>query len=89
MNPSEPFIRLPVGTTLLAVGLFLLGAIAYVFLPVASLPAVEFPNQAKFHPRKYLRFLAEKIPGNGSHVFERSAASEFDSKKHRVEVNGR
>ena len=44
MNPSEPFIRRPVGTTLLAIGLFLLGAIAYVFLPVASLPAVEFPT---------------------------------------------
>ena len=44
VNPSEPFIRRPVGTTLLAVGLFLLGAIAYVFLPVASLPAVEFPT---------------------------------------------
>jgi hydrophobe/amphiphile efflux-1 (HAE1) family protein len=44
MNISEPFIRRPVGTTLLAIGLFLLGAVAYVFLPVASLPAVDFPT---------------------------------------------
>jgi multidrug efflux pump len=43
MNISEPFIRRPVGTTLLALALFLLGAIAYFFLPVASLPAVDFP----------------------------------------------
>lgn len=43
MNISEPFIRRPVGTTLLAAALFLLGAIAYFFLPVASLPSVDFP----------------------------------------------
>ena len=43
MNVSEPFIRRPVGTTLLALALFLVGAVAYFFLPVASLPAVDFP----------------------------------------------
>jgi len=43
MNFSLPFILRPIGTTLLAIGLFLLGAIAYVFLPVASLPTVDFP----------------------------------------------
>ena len=36
MNFSYPFIRRPVGTTLLGVGLFLVGAVAYAFLPVAS-----------------------------------------------------
>lgn len=40
---SDPFIRRPVGTTLIAVGLFLLGAVAYNFLPVASTPNVDFP----------------------------------------------
>src|SRR5206468_4565624 len=44
MNFSYPFIRRPVGTTLLAIGLFLLGAVAYVFLPVASLPSIDFPT---------------------------------------------
>jgi Rieske Fe-S protein len=48
---------------------------------------VRFANQAKFHPRKYLRFLVEKISGNGSDVFEKSAASEFDAKKRRIKVN--
>ena len=43
MNISAPFIRRPVGTTLMAIGLFLVGAVAYAFLPVASLPSVEFP----------------------------------------------
>ncbi|MEH2557287.1 multidrug efflux pump [Bradyrhizobium algeriense] len=40
---SEPFIRRPVGTTLLAVGLFLVGMVAYVFLPVSAVPNVDFP----------------------------------------------
>ena len=44
MNFSYPFIRRPVGTTLLAVGLFLVGLVAYAFLPVASLPTVDFPT---------------------------------------------
>jgi multidrug efflux pump len=41
---SEPFIRRPVGTTLLAIGLFLVGGVAYQFLPVASVPNVDFPS---------------------------------------------
>ncbi len=44
MNFSRPFIERPIGTTLLAIGLFLLGVVAYVNLPVASLPSVEFPT---------------------------------------------
>src|SRR5689334_9362055 len=40
---SEPFIRRPVGTTLLAIGLFLVGIVAYTFLPVSSVPNVDFP----------------------------------------------
>ena len=41
MNVSYPFIMRPVGTTLLAVGLLLVGIVAYRFLPVASMPNVE------------------------------------------------
>ena len=43
MSISRPFILRPIGTTLLAVGLFLVGLVAYRALPVASLPSVEFP----------------------------------------------
>jgi hydrophobe/amphiphile efflux-1 (HAE1) family protein len=42
MNFSRPCIERPIGTTLLALGLLLLGIVAYRFLPVASLPSVEF-----------------------------------------------
>ena len=44
MNFSYPFIRRPIGTTLLAVGLFLVGVVAYTFLPVSSLPTIDFPT---------------------------------------------
>src|SRR5262249_56366023 len=44
MNISYPFIRRPVGTTLLAIGLFLTGVVAYRFLPVATVPAADFPT---------------------------------------------
>jgi multidrug efflux pump len=44
MSFSRPFIERPIGTTLLAIGLFLVGAVAYLSLPVASLPSVEFPT---------------------------------------------
>jgi multidrug efflux pump len=44
MNFSLPFIRRPIGTTLMAIGLFLTGAVAYRFLPVASVPTADFPT---------------------------------------------
>ncbi len=43
MNVSEPFIRRPVGTSLLAGGLFLMGIVAYRFLPVAAIPRIDYP----------------------------------------------
>ena len=44
MNISAPFIRRPVATTLLTVGIALAGAIAFEVLPVAPLPEVDFPT---------------------------------------------
>src|SRR5215813_12409761 len=44
MSISEPFIRRPVGTSLLSAGVLLLGGVAYYFLPVAPLPKVDFPT---------------------------------------------
>ena len=43
MNVAGPFIRRPIGTSLLSAGLLLAGIIAYRMLPVAPLPQVEFP----------------------------------------------
>ncbi len=43
MNISAPFIRRPIGTSLLAAALLLSGILAFSLLPVASLPRVDFP----------------------------------------------
>jgi multidrug efflux pump len=43
MNISAPFIRRPIGTSLLAAALLLSGILAFNLLPVASLPRVDFP----------------------------------------------
>ncbi len=44
MSISEPFIRRPVATALLTVGLLLAGLIGYRELPVSALPQVEYPT---------------------------------------------
>jgi glycine/D-amino acid oxidase-like deaminating enzyme/nitrite reductase/ring-hydroxylating ferredoxin subunit len=47
-------------------------------LPFAVAAAVRFDDQAEFHPRKYLLALADRIPGEGSHVFEHSPVIDVD-----------
>ena len=44
MNFSEPFIRRPIATTLLAIGVALSGVIGFFLLPVSPLPQVDFPT---------------------------------------------
>jgi multidrug efflux pump len=44
MNVSAPFIRRPVGTTLITVAIALAGALAFRVLPVSPLPQVDFPT---------------------------------------------
>ncbi|UKE47555.1 efflux RND transporter permease subunit [Xanthomonas cerealis] len=43
MNISSPFIRRPIGTTLLAIGLFVIGMMCYLRLGVAALPNISIP----------------------------------------------
>jgi multidrug efflux pump len=43
-NFSAPFIRRPVATTLITLAIFLSGAAAFRFLPVAPLPQIDFPT---------------------------------------------
>src|SRR5467141_1087168 len=43
-NFSAPFIRRPVATSLITFAIFLSGAVAFRFLPVAPLPQVDFPT---------------------------------------------
>ena len=44
MNISEPFIRRPIATSLLAAAMLVAGLGAYTSLPVAPLPKVDFPT---------------------------------------------
>ena len=76
MNISAPFIRRPVATTLMAIGLFLVGAVAYMFLPVASLPSVEFP---------VIRVIASR-PGADPQTMAASVAAPLE--RHLGEIAG-
>ncbi|HLX23209.1 MAG TPA: efflux RND transporter permease subunit, partial [Usitatibacter sp.] len=44
MNITEPFVRRPVATTLLSLGVALTGIVAFGLLPVSPLPQVDFPT---------------------------------------------
>ncbi len=43
MNISGPFIRRPIGTALLAIGLFVVGLMCYLKLGVSALPNIQIP----------------------------------------------
>src|SRR5207302_1167894 len=44
MSPSRLFILRPVATSLLMIGLLLVGIVAYLQLPVSALPQVDYPT---------------------------------------------
>ena len=44
MNVSAPFIVRPIATTLLMIGVTLLGLVAYFILPIAGVPQVDVPT---------------------------------------------
>jgi len=44
LNPSRPFILRPIATSLLMIGVLLVGAVAYKQLPVSALPEVDYPT---------------------------------------------
>src|SRR4051812_18295697 len=56
-------------------------------LPFEIKGAIRFANQARFHPRKYLLALIEKITGDGSHIFESTRALEIEEKERICHVN--
>ncbi len=44
MNPSAPFIRRPVATSLLMIAIMLGGLVGYSYLPLSALPEVDYPT---------------------------------------------
>jgi glycine/D-amino acid oxidase-like deaminating enzyme/nitrite reductase/ring-hydroxylating ferredoxin subunit len=57
-------------------------------VPFFDTPGVEYPGQAKFHPRKYLAALAKLIDGGGSHVFEHTESEEVTGDPLSVRAGG-
>jgi glycine/D-amino acid oxidase-like deaminating enzyme/nitrite reductase/ring-hydroxylating ferredoxin subunit len=55
-------------------------------LPFATRGAVRLDGQAEFHPRRYLLPLVERLPGDGSHVFETTRAHQVEEGRARCRV---
>ncbi|MFY9988101.1 MAG: efflux RND transporter permease subunit [Chthoniobacterales bacterium] len=68
MNFSETFIRRPVGTTLITVGIAFAGAIAYSVLPVSPLPQVDFPTIS----------VSASLPGGSAEIMASSVATPLE-----------
>ncbi len=68
MNLSRPFVRRPVASSLIAVALVLVGALAYALLPVSPLPQVDFPS---------IRVSAS-LPGAGPETIAASVAAPLE-----------
>ncbi|MFT3883302.1 MAG: FAD-dependent oxidoreductase [Gemmatales bacterium] len=57
-------------------------------VPLVHKPGIRVPNQARFHPLKYLQGLLKRIPGDGCQVFENTEITEFSQKPFHVKANG-
>src|SRR5712671_1894299 len=68
MNVSESFIRRPVATTLLTLGITLAGAVAFFQLPVSPLPQVDFPTIS----------VQAQLPGASPEVMASSVATPLE-----------
>ena len=68
MNISAPFIRRPVATTLLTLGVALCGAVAFLLLPVAPLPRIEVPAV----------FVSASLPGASPEVMASTVATPLE-----------
>ena len=57
-------------------------------VPFLGGPGVMFPDQARFHPRKYIAGIARTIADRGGLIFEHTTADEFSDKPLTVKANG-
>ncbi|HEX3917210.1 MAG TPA: efflux RND transporter permease subunit [Caulobacteraceae bacterium] len=68
MNLSEPFVRRPIGTILLTIGVALAGVGAFFNLPVSPLPQVDFPTIS----------VAASLPGASPETMATSVATPLE-----------
>src|ERR1700761_9264561 len=74
MNLSAPFIRRPIGTTLLTVAVALAGMAAYGLLPVSPLPQVDFPTVS----------VNASLPGASPEIMASSVATPLEREFGRI-----
>ena len=74
MNLAGPFIRRPIATTLLAIGVLLAGSWAYTLLPVAPLPRVDFPTIQ----------VSANLPGGSPETMASSVATPLERRFGRI-----
>lgn len=74
MSLAAVFIRRPIGTTLLALGLAIAGVVAFNLLPVASLPQVDFPTIS----------VTAALPGSSPENMATSVASPLERQLGRI-----
>lgn len=55
-------------------------------LPFKIKGAIQFTNQARFHPRKYLLALTEKIAGDDCQIFEETRALDIEEEDQKCRV---
>src|SRR6187397_3117542 len=74
MNITEPFVRRPVATTLLSIGVLLAGAVAFGLLPVSPLPQVDFPTVS----------VSASLPGASPEVMAATVATPLERALGRI-----
>ena len=74
MNLSSPFIKRPIATTLLAIGLALAGLVSFNLLPVSSLPQMDFPTIA----------VSASLPGASAEIMASSVATPLETQLGRI-----
>ncbi len=74
MNIIEPFVRRPVATTLLTVGVALAGIVSFGLLPVSPLPQVDFPTVS----------VSASLPGASPEVMAATVATPLERALGRI-----
>jgi multidrug efflux pump len=74
VNLTEPFVRRPVATTLLTIGVALAGAVSFGLLPVSPLPQVDFPTVS----------VSASLPGASPEVMAATVATPLERALGRI-----
>ena len=74
MNITEPFVRRPVATTLLTIGVALAGIVSFGLLPVSPLPQVDFPTVS----------VSASLPGASPEVMAATVATPLERALGRI-----